>query len=351
MIANQNIAHKYGLGQYAKQLFALLFCLLSITLYQHIALYFQGLVDTVANQSMWLHCINQFGFTAVVAILLLFPFHFFENKRPGNGKKLTSLVMMLIISAEYILTSIYLQTHKIVGLDFDFSIIESSILSLFFIPIGFIVLIFCFQLLARRMNWVGRFLEKLFPFVIVLFVMVFGMLFTSKKPINQNKFQYLMTDMGLSFIDYNTYQGDKDYPLLRRAIKDSTFAGHFKLTKGNPNIVVIMVQGLGDGFIGKNASFKPFTPYLNKLSQHSLFWENHLTNSLDFKGAMTSLLGSITSLDNADKPQKQINRNTLLSVLKEKGYKTAYYYGGNNALSGMDKFLFQDRVDLVIDKI
>lgn len=350
MITNQNIAQKYGLGQYAKQLFALLFCLLSITLYQHIVLYFQGLVDKVANQSMWLHCINQLGFTAVVAILFLFPFHFFENKRPGNGKKFTSILLMLIISAEYILTSIYLQTHKIVDLDFDFSIVDSHNLSVLFTLIGIMVLIFCYQFLARRMNWVGRFLEKVFPFVIVLFVMVFGMLFTTKKPINQNKFQHLMTDMSLSFVDYNTYHGDKEYPLLRMAVKDSSFAAHFKLDKGNPNIVVILVQGLGDGFIGKNASFKPFAPYLNKCSQNSLFWDNHLTNALNLKGAMTSFLGSMTSMDHADEPQKQINRNTLLSVLKEKGYKTAYYYGGNNALLGMDKFLFQDRVDLVIDK-
>lgn len=352
MIVTPKHIEKNGLGQYAKQVVAFLCCLLLLVIFQHFRLYLDGLVDRILNQSLWLHFINQIGFTAVVGLALLGPYLFLERKRPNNGKKTVALILGGTLITEYLLTFIYVETHIPFGYNssIDLKSLEIGKINWLLTTIGLFLLIYFFRLLSRRFNWASRLLKKMFPFTIVLFIMLFGMLFTTKKPINQNKFQLLITDLTVEKFDLNAYQGKIEYPFLKPAIADTTFAKNFDLKNKNPNFVVIMVQGLGRDFVGPQAQFKEFAPFLNKLSKETLFWKNHLSNSLDTKGAITSLVASLPNLKEGREEVKQLNRNSLFGLLKERGYKTAYYYGGNNSLLEMDKFLFRDRVDLIIDK-
>ncbi|NKI32282.1 sulfatase-like hydrolase/transferase [Croceivirga thetidis] len=352
MIVENKHSAKNGLGQYAKQIVAFQCCLLILVVFQHIHLYMDGLVDRVINQSLWLHFINQTGFTAVVGLGLLWPYQFLEGKKHNYGKRFVALVLISLLLTEQFLTLIYAETHIpfIYRSEFELEDLDISTGHWLLFMLGLVLLIYSFRLLSRKFNWVSSILKRMFPFTIVLFIMLFGMLFTTKKPINQNKFQLFVTDLVQEKIELNTYDGKKEYPFLKPAIADTSFVKNFNLKSGNPNFVIIMIQGLGKEFIGPQAQFKAFTPFLNELSKESLIWENHLSNALDTKGSITSLVASLPSLKDENEEVNQLNRNSLFGLLKERGYKTAYYYGGNNSLLQMDKFLYRDRVDLIVDK-
>lgn len=144
---------------------------------------------------------------------------------------------------------------------------------------------------------------------------------------------------------------DKEYPLLHLDESRNVLAPFFDTVKNRPNIVIIIVESLGKAYSGTNARLGSFTPFLDSLSNQSLYFEHFLSTAGRTFAVLPSLLGSLplpirgfNSLTN-----RMPNHNTLLSILNANGYSSSFVYGGDANFDNMYFFLKRQGIEKVID--
>ena len=168
-----------------------------------------------------------------------------------------------------------------------------------------------------------------------------------------NKTQYFLSQTVDYFNDRSIKPTEnKEYPFLHPVEYKDGLNQFFNTSGSDPNIVFIIVEGLGRDFTGPDARYGGFTPFLDSLSQRSLYWENFLSNAGRTFGALPSILGSLPygregfmSLG-ANMPSHQ----TLISLLKPFGYQSHFFYGGNPNFDNQDIFLEYQGFDKMIDQ-
>ncbi len=141
-----------------------------------------------------------------------------------------------------------------------------------------------------------------------------------------------------------------EYPFLRKYERNDVLGPSFTIGKTPPNLVFIIVEGLGSSFLNGNY-YSGFMPYLDSLSNHGLYWENFLSTSGRTFGVLPSLLGS---LPYAEKGIKQLgtdmpHHETIIYMLKKNGYYTTFYYGGKSGFDNQDLFLKYQKIDKIVD--
>ncbi len=100
------------------------------------------------------------------------------------------------------------------------------------------------------------------------------------------------------------------------------------------NVVLIILESFGQEMIGyynKNCEYS-LTPFLDSLLNNSLTF-NGLANGRRSIEALPSILCGLPSLMSTDYPSSRYAINKLDGfgkILKDKGYKTAFFHGGNN---------------------
>jgi len=172
----------------------------------------------------------------------------------------------------------------------------------------------------------------------------------------QNKVIFLASDV-LKFqkekrkLNASNILDRNDYPLLKpfNETKD-VLSPFFNISEKKPNIVILMVEGLGSEFIGDGA-YSGFTPYLDSLISKSLYWENFLSTTGRTFGVVPSLLGSLPFGESGflELPQTP-SHVSLISVLKANGYATSYYSGDQSSFDKKINFLEYNDIDNVIDE-
>ncbi|MGR3811541.1 sulfatase-like hydrolase/transferase [Jiulongibacter sp. NS-SX5] len=126
---------------------------------------------------------------------------------------------------------------------------------------------------------------------------------------------------------------------------------HMTLRENKPNIILLVVEGLGGDFMGKTAQYPGFTPYLDSLSNHSLYYTRFMSNTGRSFGALPSILGSAPFGKNGFLELENLPEHmSLISVLKQNGYETSYYEGGNSAFDNKNRYLVNEGVDNLIDE-
>ncbi|MGI8843299.1 MAG: LTA synthase family protein [Gemmatimonadaceae bacterium] len=145
---------------------------------------------------------------------------------------------------------------------------------------------------------------------------------------------------------------DPRYPFLHAERTPDALGPHFTVRAGPPpNLVLVIVEGLGRSFSGPRAALGSFTPFLDDLAGQSLYWENFLANQGRTFGALPSILGSLPFGDHsfnalgADMPPHE----TLLSVLKAQGYRLKFYAGFDTRFDNERLFLQRQGVDALVD--
>ncbi len=148
------------------------------------------------------------------------------------------------------------------------------------------------------------------------------------------------------------YLNDPDYPFLHKDLNSDVLSPFFKTNERAPNIVIILVEGLGRAFTNRGAYLGNFTPYLDSISTKSLYWPNFLSNGGRTFAILPSLLGSLPFSENGflEMEENMPNQISLLNLLKKNNYNTSFYYGGNSEFDKMGMYLKKNNIDRIIDE-
>lgn len=138
---------------------------------------------------------------------------------------------------------------------------------------------------------------------------------------------------------------DKQYPLERKDNIKNVLGPYFKTSNDKPNVVIIIVESLGADIFGVNDCGFCYTPFLDSLSEHSLLWTNCLATTPRSFGAVPAITGSVPhglkGFQFGDIPE----HNSIISILKNNGYKTNAFYAGNFSFDRVYDYLVEQEID------
>ncbi|MGN0033976.1 MAG: LTA synthase family protein [Candidatus Limimorpha sp.] len=138
---------------------------------------------------------------------------------------------------------------------------------------------------------------------------------------------------------------DKMYPLERKDNIKNVLGSYFEVSDVKPNIVVIVVESLGADVFGVNDSDVTFTPFLDSLAEHSLFWPYCLSTTPRSFGAVPAITGSvphgIKGFQFGDIPA----HNSMFSILANNGYHTNAFYSGDFSFDRVYDYLIAQDIE------
>jgi len=148
------------------------------------------------------------------------------------------------------------------------------------------------------------------------------------------------------------YNNEKEFPFLHTDETPDVLSPYFNKSEHTPNIVIILVEGLGRAFTNEGAYLGSFTPFLDSLSKQSLYWKNFLSQGGRTFAVLPSLLGSLTFAKNGfnELGENMPSHLSLLSLSKFNGYQTSFFYGGDSRFDNMNIFLKKNAIDAIHDE-
>jgi uncharacterized sulfatase len=148
------------------------------------------------------------------------------------------------------------------------------------------------------------------------------------------------------------YTNEQEYPFLHTDETGDVLSPFFNKSNKAPNIVIILVEGLGRAFTNEGAYLGNFTPFLDSLSKQSLYWKNFLSQGGRTFAVLPSLLGSLPFAKNGfeELGEKMPSHLSLLSLAKFNGYRTSFFYGGDSRFDNMNIFLKKNAIDAINDE-
>jgi len=143
--------------------------------------------------------------------------------------------------------------------------------------------------------------------------------------------------------------GDAAYPFVHAETTPDTLGPHFTPQPTPPNLVLIIVEGLGRSFSGPGARQGSFTPFLDELAGKSLYWENFVAPQGRTFGVLPSLLGSLPFGEHgfSSMGRNMPGQASLVSILRSQGYRTRYFTGTNLEFDNQGQFLARQGTDVI----
>ncbi|MFV8367960.1 sulfatase-like hydrolase/transferase [Flavobacterium sp. LB2R40] len=331
----------------------LIFCLLSLI----------EIFKTFDLQAFTYKVINDF-FTGTLIGLLFFPLYLIlKYIKKKLGIIVIRILFSIIVIIQLGLIGYSLTTHINLGADLlgyswsdMYTTVTASLSLSFLLILPFIVV----PIIYLGLNWVFHsYGERINPKILLLAILLFGSLHlfinTRNKPALQNKLNFLFSDIiraknDNALASQGSLSFKKEYP-LEQASKNTkdVLAPFFNIGEEKPNVVFIIVEGLGSDFIDEG-EYKGFTPYLDSLTSKSLYWENFVSNAGRTFGALPSLIGSLPFGQNGFMELNPLPKhNSLISILKSNGYATNYFCGDESSFDRKSNFLEYNGIDKIID--
>lgn len=152
------------------------------------------------------------------------------------------------------------------------------------------------------------------------------------------------------------YIDEQQYPFLHQY--DSTadvLSPFFKKDsslKTPPNIVMILIEGMGRAYSNKGAYLGSWTPFLDSLSESGLYWENFLSEGGRTFAVLPSVIGSVPFAKNgfASMEDKMPAHLSLVNILRYNNYHTSFIYGGNANFDFMDVYLNKTNIHEITEE-
>lgn len=140
-----------------------------------------------------------------------------------------------------------------------------------------------------------------------------------------------------------------DYPLLHTFRPKNILGNLIRKTDSTPNIVILIVEGLNNDFIDKYHGLK-LMPFLNELSNKSLYWNRCFTLGERSFAVLPSIIGGLPYGEKGfTLQQKYPYHHTLISLLNKNNYHTSFFYGQGSWFHHKDAFLRYNNIDLILD--
>ncbi|NLJ82285.1 MAG: LTA synthase family protein [Bacteroidales bacterium] len=119
----------------------------------------------------------------------------------------------------------------------------------------------------------------------------------------------------------------EEYPLLSKTNEGDVLQPFFKENDSLPNIVIILVEGLGNRFIGNYLDVE-FMPFLSDLASKSLYWKNVLSTTERSYGAIPSILASTPYAEKGFTfTNSDLYHFSLINILGKYDYYSTFFYG------------------------
>jgi lipoteichoic acid synthase len=302
------------------------------------------------------------GLASSLMIVLSIPYLLIDKLNVIAGKTFLYFFGLILIFSVLLLNKYYATTHLSLGSDLygfsfadlkmivststDFSLL--AMWSFYAFPISFIILYKYFHVGFHNVKWFTP---------IVLFGILFLGFETLSKNVKITNLTYFINDS----IDYKksnvvvknqVWTGENAYPLLRKFSPQNDVLGQYlNLKPQKPNIILIIVEGLGRDFSGEDAQYPGFTPFLDSLSQKSLCWTNFVSNAGRSFGAIPSILGSVPFGSNGFLELTKLPSHiSLIPLLKNYNYKTSYFEGGDAQFDHKLNYLTNEGMENIIDQ-
>jgi hypothetical protein len=143
----------------------------------------------------------------------------------------------------------------------------------------------------------------------------------------------------------------QDYPLANTFKKTDCLSQYLNRTDDGlpPDIVFIVMEGLGDEFIRTFHGFE-FMPFPGKLSGEGLYWSRFLSTSDDGRTILPALLGGLPHGNSGFTELGRIPYHfSLVNLLNRNQYHTSLFYSRWAWEFSQRKFLEQNNIDLIWD--
>ena len=138
------------------------------------------------------------------------------------------------------------------------------------------------------------------------------------------------------------------YPFYRKANDPDVLGPYLNPTSDGlpPNLVFIVVEGLGRRLTGITYPALSFTPFIDSLASEGLYWPNCFSTSERTFGALPSLFASAPSGRHGFTWNLPLPRHhSLLLDLERNGYTSSFYYGGDESFDHYDVFMEDNHID------
>jgi phosphoglycerol transferase MdoB-like AlkP superfamily enzyme len=137
---------------------------------------------------------------------------------------------------------------------------------------------------------------------------------------------------------------------------EEELAGHFSALHQNDtlqplkpmNVVLIILESFSKEYISYYNDDKRFTPFLDSLITQSVSFPHAFANSKKSIEGIPAVVASLPALMEEPfitSPYNGGKINSIASILKENGYYSAFFHGGNNGTMGFDNFAFSAGYD------
>lgn len=145
---------------------------------------------------------------------------------------------------------------------------------------------------------------------------------------------------------------DQRHPFLHAERTPDTLGPLFDKRGAPPNLVFIIVEGLGRSFSGPGARLGSFTPFLDELGARSLYFENFLSGQGRTFGVLGTVFGSLPFGEHglAALGERMPRHDSLLSILKGQGYDLRFYSGSNMDFDNEGIFLRRQGVGTIVSE-
>ncbi|WP_369752297.1 sulfatase-like hydrolase/transferase [Flavobacterium sp. WC2409] len=323
-----------------------------------------GINITNTTTTLFYKLLNDFGIALLIGVFFFPVYMLFYYVRKPWSVIVIKIIFSLLIIGQFALVKYNLTTLVNLGADilgYSYSDMYTTVTAseslsyLYFIP--FII----FPLLYLGINnlLVSYGNPKIIYIISGISILILGGLKLGVSEASdstyQNKLSFFVSDIYRFQTDKNAFNADnlfykKEYPLVQPfESSPDVLAPFFEIHEEKPNIVMIIVEGLGDEFIGKNA-YRGFTPYLDSLIPKSLYWENFVSNAGRTFGALPSILGSLPYGEKGFLEMNPLPSNiSLVSILKANEYTTSFYCGDESSFDRKINFLEYNGIENVID--
>lgn len=309
--------------------------------------------------------INDFWAGFLIGMFLFPLFFLIQLFYRKSALALIKVFFVIIVIIQFALVKYSLTTLLNLGADilgysssdiFNTVSASEAISIIYFVPFLLFSLLFFLLNIGINKYINGHILIGLSVFMILIFGSLKLTISEASDSVYQNKTSFLVSDVIRFQKEKNELSAyglfdREDYPLLKPFDNSEDVLTPFlNVYEQKPNIVVLIVEGLGSEFVG-DGDYKGFTPYLDSLILKSLYWENFLSNSGRTFGVIPSLLGSLPYgktgfLELPNMP----SHISLISVLKANGYATSYYSGDQSSFDKKINFLEYNGIDNLIDE-